>query len=148
MAKKRLTVLMACLVLTGCESLRQALPWQNAALQPEPNAESSVATLEPAPPKPAPPPTTQDSAQLIGLDRAALETLLGPPDRERRAYPAQVLGYRNSHCSLEIYLYPEVDSDSLQALSYSVTDAKGQQADGAAAAACAERIRRQRNADN
>ena len=87
-----------------------------AAIEPAP-AEPAVATVAPATDTEPQPeaiarlpeaePIDDDPAQLMALDRAALETLLGPPGLLREEPPAEVWLYQGTGCALHVFLYPE-----------------------------------------
>ncbi len=87
-----------------------------AAIEPAP-AESAVATVAPATDTEPQPeaiarlpeaePIDDDPAQLMTLDRAALEVLLGPPGLLREEAPGEVWLYQGTGCALHVFLYPE-----------------------------------------
>jgi hypothetical protein len=48
-------------------------------------------------------------ASLLGLDRPAVQHLLGEPGLVRRDDPAEVWQYRSRGCVLDVYFYPDRD---------------------------------------
>lgn len=48
---------------------------------------------------------TPSSADLSGLGRTQLVSLLGPADFNRVDGPAEIMQYRNGACTLDIFLY-------------------------------------------
>ena len=76
------------------------------------------------------PPTTGDQAskpavgQLVGLDFAAVRTLLGAPALEEIQPPATVWAYNGRGCVLSIFFYPHVDGGNFRALTYDVKGAE------------------------
>lgn len=61
----------------------------------------------PAAVQPVPPIRVRQTAELIGLDRTALEQQLGEPAMLRRDAPAEVWQYRSSTCVLSVFLYAD-----------------------------------------
>jgi hypothetical protein len=111
------------LLVAGCSAARvpaSAPPEIKpmAAIEPAPApAEPAVATVAPATDTEPQPeaiarlpeaePIDDDPAQLMTLDRAALEALLGPPGLLREEPPAEVWLYQGTGCALHVFLYPE-----------------------------------------
>ena len=118
---RAVAVLAAALLVAGCPAAQQAAP--------APAETKPMVTVEPAPTPPetavvivAPPaepeavarlpeaePIDDDPAQLMALDGAALEALLGPPGLLREEPPAEVWLYEGTGCALHVFLYPERD---------------------------------------
>ena len=70
--------------------------------------EAQVAASEPALPAPEPEATPHISPDsLIGLDREAVKTLLGPPTFVRRDKPTELWRYRHGSCALALFLYAD-----------------------------------------
>lgn len=69
-----------------------------AETQPQPEAVARLPEAEPI---------DDDPAQLMALDRAALEALLGPPGLLREEPPAEVWLYQGTGCALHVFLYSE-----------------------------------------
>ncbi|RMD64591.1 MAG: hypothetical protein D6826_02045 [Alphaproteobacteria bacterium] len=70
--------------------------------------EAMIARLPTPPSEPAPPPAppiNDDPRQLLGLDRARLDALLGPPTLIRREAPAEIWQYREGACIIDVFLY-------------------------------------------
>jgi hypothetical protein len=82
---------------------------------PEPVSEAVIeaaiaAVIPDEPPAPAAPPEPtidDDPAQVIDLNGAALEALLGVPSFSRRETGAQVWQYAGTACILDVYLYDD-----------------------------------------
>ncbi len=68
-----------------------------------PQAEVELARL----PASTPPDVDDDPEQLMGLDSAALEALLGEPGFRRDEPPAQVWQYHGEDCVLDVFLYTD-----------------------------------------
>lgn len=62
--------------------------------------------------------------QLVGLDFAAVRTLLGAPALEEIQPPATVWAYNGRGCVLNIFFYPHVDGGDFRALTYDVKGAE------------------------
>ena len=68
-------------------------------------ARTAAAAPPPAPErKPAP---EIDPESLIGLDRKAVRTLLGPPTFVRQEKPTELWRYRHGGCALVLFLYSD-----------------------------------------
>ena len=125
------------LLVAGCPAAQQP-----ASAPPE---TKPMVTIEPAEPEPAsvavaPPaepepeavarlpeaaPIDDDPAQLMALDRAALEALLGPPGLLREEPPAEVWLYQGTGCALHVFLYPERDGAPHRVTYYEVRGGGG-----------------------
>ena len=70
-------------------------------------------------------PIDDDPAQLMTLERAALEALLGPPGLLREEPPAEVWLYQGTGCALHVFLYPERDGAPHRVTYYEVRGGGG-----------------------
>ena len=69
---------------------------------------AQAAAAEPVPALPAPKPEPYiDPDSLMGLDREAVEALLGPPTFVRRDRPTELWRYRHGGCALALFLYAD-----------------------------------------
>ncbi len=84
-------------LLVGC-----AAPQQEAKIVP---AFGHVST--PAQPSLPPLPVGVSPAEVMGLDRLAVQKLLGDPGMVRREPPGEVWQYRTAACVLDIFLYDQ-----------------------------------------
>jgi hypothetical protein len=97
-------LLAAGLALSACQTGRSAPPVATAP-------QAAAAAPQPAPlPAPAPkvaalPPINDDPAQLMGLDRSGVNSLLGNPDLIRREAPAEIWQYVSGSCVFDVVLY-------------------------------------------
>ena len=84
-----------------------------------PNATGSSGTLFPEPPpsQDVPPPSP---VSLAGKSEAELRALLGIPTNEEQRPPGKLWRYRDGPCSLEIQLYPDVQTKQFGTLAYEV----------------------------
>jgi hypothetical protein len=130
--KASLSVLMAAAV-AGCQLDKPApavatAPPETAAA-PEPPAPpppppapaplpaqkpAQVAATTPPPPAPAGP----DPKQLVGLDFARTQQLLGKPAKQEEKPPAKVWVYNGTDCDLTIFFYADINSGEFRALTY------------------------------
>jgi len=62
--------------------------------------------------------------ELVGLDFAAVRTMLGDPALEEIQPPATVWAYNGRGCVLSVFFYPDVDGGSYRALTYQVKGAE------------------------
>ena len=108
---KWLIVLGASALAAACQTpAEDADPVATPAAEtPEPaEPEPSVAEETPLPvpePEPAPPPPDPDD--LLGLEPAAIQDLLGPVSLKRWEGDAQVMQFRNQHCIMDFYFYED-----------------------------------------
>ncbi len=114
-------------VVTGCQFDNRA---HTVATAP---AQATVAPAPPPPPpetvplpahKPAqvatavPPPAGPDPKQLVGLDFAQTQHLLGKPAKQEEKPPAKVWVYRGTECDLTIFFYADISTREFRALTY------------------------------
>ena len=126
-----LSILVAALV-TGCQLFdNHTHPVATAPAQtsvPEPPAPPPPPP--PAPPLPAhkpeqvatavPPPAGPDAKQLVGLDFAQTQHLLGKPAKQEEKPPAKVWVYNGTSCDLTIFFYADINTREFRALTYEV----------------------------
>src|SRR5690349_17124146 len=62
--------------------------------------------------------TPGQSGSLIGMDEEQLVALLGPPTSEKDQAPGKIWRYRKSRCTVELTLYPDVQTRIYRALAY------------------------------
>jgi hypothetical protein len=99
-------LLNAGLALAACQTGRNEPPVATA-----PQAAAPAAAPLPAPaPAPPPqvaalPPIDDDPAQLMGLTRSGVSSLLGDPDLIRREAPAEIWQYVSGTCVFDVVLY-------------------------------------------
>jgi glucose/arabinose dehydrogenase len=138
LATRTLGAGLGMLLLSGCEAMRADFarltsPTPAAATtarKPSPPpaarpvkpvavaaATAAASTLAPAPDAPVaegPPPV------LTGLRESELRAMLGPPTSEENRPPGKQLRYRNGKCTLDIQLYPDVETKQYGTLAYKV----------------------------
>ncbi len=128
--RTRVAIAGLALLVAGCPAAQNP---SGAPPETKPPETQQMVTIEPAPaPTPAEPgvvtvapatetepqpeaiarlpeaePIDDDPAQLMALDGAALEALLGPPGLLRKEPPAEVWLYQGTGCALHVFLYPE-----------------------------------------
>jgi hypothetical protein len=90
-----------------------------AAAAPKP-----ATTAEPAEPAVASAPakltTTAAPVDLIGKSEGELRTLLGPPTSVEERAPGKTWHYREGQCTVDIQLYPDVQTKQFGTLAYEV----------------------------
>jgi hypothetical protein len=129
-----LCVLAAAIALTGCESRPDRTAY-DATLQSAPPADTKppqavVAIREPQKPvsRPAPHPVQRPPQpeapvpELVGLNEQQLTELLGAPTSQVGNGPGKHWYYRIRRCTLNLSLFPNVDTHIFRSLSYEVTD--------------------------
>jgi hypothetical protein len=126
-------VVAAVCVLSGCEAMQGALfkPAQppNQAGTPAKGAtrtttsgDRQTAAFEP-PARPGVKPSRPnipgiDPKLLIGKNQNEAEAVLGPPSAVQAAPPATIWQYKADGCTLDVFFYMDMGSNSLRALAY------------------------------
>jgi hypothetical protein len=118
------------MILTGCASPRKNTDSQKAAPEaivlPKP---VDVAAAPRKPPKPDAKAVAMAAQQkidgLIGLDEASLKLVMGEPASKEDTAPSQLWVYRRHQCTMNITLYPDVETKKFHALNYEVNGNDG-----------------------
>jgi hypothetical protein len=127
-----LSILMAA-VVTGCQLFDNHAPSGATA----PAQTTAAPALPPPPPEPAPlpaqkpaqvattapiaaPPPGPDPKQLVGLDFAQTQHLLGKPTKQDEKPPAKVWTYSGTECDLTIFFYADINTRQFRALTYEI----------------------------
>ena len=125
-----LSILMAAAV-AGCQFNKPAPAVATAPAQP-------VAAPQPPDPPPPPPeaaplpaqkpaqlattatpaPAGPDPKQLVGLDFAQTQHLLGQPSKQEEKPPAKIWVYNGTECDLTIFFYADINTGVFRALTY------------------------------
>jgi hypothetical protein len=92
------------------------------------------------PPAEAPPPPIK----LDGLEAAAVEKQLGPPQVQADSPPAVVWRYAAGDCAVDVYLYKDLQSGALRAL---FVDVKGDDRSDQRREVCLQRLAERHAAD-
>jgi hypothetical protein len=129
------------LLLSGCQVARNAQSDLNRLVNSDPFASPKPAASAPrtataaAAPKPATTATTAEPAvasapakltttaapvDLIGKSEGELRTLLGPPTSVEERAPGKTWHYREGQCTVDIQLYPDVQTKQFGTLAYEV----------------------------
>jgi hypothetical protein len=128
-AGRRAIVLTAVLLVAACTEtkpppeLRTSIPLETATPVPPP-----------APAKPPAPPrketaeeekakhdiATQGIDRLIGLNESEIQSILGPPMLQEDRAPTKLWVFRSRNCTINVTLYPDVETREFHALSYEV----------------------------
>lgn len=58
---------------------------------------------------------------LVGLDEQQVEAVLGAPTEQEDRAPAKTWRYRSGSCTVDLALYPDVETRVFRTLSYAVT---------------------------
>src|SRR5262249_20071279 len=143
------TVAVGLLLMTGCQTVRtigddfsRALssqptsqqsrsvataptarprPAATAATAVPPSSSSSSATDEVvSPTAPARPPSDGTTVSLAGKSENELRALLGAPTSEEDRPPGKRWRYRDGQCTLDVQLYPDVQTKQFGTLAYEV----------------------------
>ena len=134
LATRTLGVGLGMLLLSGCEAMRADFerltsptpPAPVTARKTTPAVQPVAARVVPKPAAPAAVPTTAAPAAddrppvLTGYRESELRALLGPPTSEEDHPPGKQWRYRNGKCTLDIQLYPDVETKQYGTLAYKV----------------------------
>jgi hypothetical protein len=63
--------------------------------------------------------------QVIGLDEAALRAAFGEPAAQEETAPSKLWIYRRRQCTMNVTLYPDVETRKFHALNYEVSGNDG-----------------------
>jgi hypothetical protein len=126
------------LLLSGCQVARNAQSDLSRLVNSDPfatpkpavsaprtaSAAAKPATTEPAVAAAAPaksaPTTTVAPVDLIGKSEGEVRALLGPPTSVEERAPGKTWHYREGQCSVDIQLYPDVQTKQFGTLAYEV----------------------------
>lgn len=135
----------AALVLNSCAYWKER--FGEPAAPPRPAVTKPAPSVTQTTPQPAPAPKPRrvardsrdtkepekvasvDPKNLIGLQPAAVERLLGSPSNVSSNDPSLVWTYAGQGCSFQVFFYPDLKTATFHALKYSST--AGEQADNA-----------------
>jgi hypothetical protein len=121
-------LLAACAETTPPPELRSSSPIQTDVPAPPPGPAVHAAlpphkpgvpaTSEGAPEAGAP--GTHGVEQLVGLNETELQNALGPPMLQEEKAPTKLWVFRSHNCTINVTLYPDVQTRQFHALSYEV----------------------------
>lgn len=94
----------------------QVTPRPTAKANPAPSPAPSVPPAPPTPPAPA----AVSSLPLAGKNEAEIRAALGSPSAEEERPPGKRWRYRDGQCTLDIQLYPNVETKQFTTLAYDV----------------------------
>jgi hypothetical protein len=136
LAARTLGAGLGLLLLSGCEAMRADF---ERLTSPTPSASASARKPTPAvkpaaarvAPKPAAAPAAAAASPaaaaadvpppvLTGYRESQLRAMLGPPTSEESHPPGKQWRYRNGKCTLDIQLYPDVETKQYGTLAYKV----------------------------
>jgi hypothetical protein len=135
--RRHVSLLLLAGGLAGCSHMGKT---DQSAIQPAPIVEAAVtpAVTTPVRPKrPHPAPAVAADAKpqiddLIGWNEAEIRTVFGAPAVQEDHAPTKRWVYHARQCTMNVTLYPEVETRQFQALNYEVNaddgSAKRQQA--------------------
>jgi hypothetical protein len=133
----RVLLLMIAAAVAGCAHSDKT---DKSAGQPTPAVDTvAAAPVVAAPPhkKPHPAPAVAANEkpqidELIGWNESEIRTVFGAPTAQEDHAPTKRLVYHDRQCTMNVTLYPEVETRQFQALNYEVNaddgSAKRQQA--------------------
>ncbi|MFM9841974.1 MAG: hypothetical protein ACKVOI_03295 [Dongiaceae bacterium] len=101
-------------------------PKKSAPAQPTPPQTSKASPapspppLAPPPAPPAPAPAALGSLPLAGKSESEIRAAFGSPSAEEERPPGKRWRYRDGQCTLDIQLYPNVETKQFTTLAYDV----------------------------
>lgn len=114
---------VAVVALSGCESMNAALFPSKTEPAPAPVMASAVPHASTTPDvrpgvKPPLPPRRIDPKSLVGKNQGDVRDILGPPTTTQNAAPATIWRYTAQACSLDVFFYMDLGTNTLRALTY------------------------------
>jgi hypothetical protein len=139
----RQTLVLGLFLLSGCEVAQNAQRDFNRVIQSNvgtatptnPSYQARAAAPRPAPAKPdpkppeeakaAPPPAAtpappSENVNLTGKSEGQVRALLGAPTSVEERAPGKTWHYRDGQCSVDVQLYPDVQTRQFGTLAYEV----------------------------
>jgi hypothetical protein len=95
-------------------------PTQSAPAQTNQAATPSRPAAAPAPASPAPESPAVTSLPLAGKSESEIRAVFGTPSAEEERPPGKRWRYRDGQCTLDIQLYPNVETKQFTTLAYHV----------------------------
>jgi hypothetical protein len=135
LATRTLGVGLGVLLLSGCAAMRADFERITSPTQPAPAARKATPSVQPTAARVAPKPAAPDAVPAIaaaapaasapplvltGYRESELRALLGPPTSEEVHPPGKQWRYRTGTCTLDIQLYPDVETKQYGTLAYKV----------------------------
>jgi hypothetical protein len=130
-AGRHAIVLAAVLLIAACTEtkpppeLRTSIPLETATPAPPPSP-----VKPPAPPRKEKETVEEEKAKhdiatqgidrLIGLNESEIQSILGPPMLQEDRAPTKLWVFRSRNCTINVTLYPDVETREFHALSYEV----------------------------
>lgn len=72
-------------------------------------------------PRPKTKPEIVDPRTLVGLDKMAIEQMLGAPQHITLAQPATVWAWEQDGCRMRLFFYPDLAAQKFRALTYEIS---------------------------
>lgn len=72
-------------------------------------------------PRPKVKPVIVDPKSLVGLDKLAIEEMLGAPQHITLAQPATVWAWEQDGCRMRLFFYPDLAAQKFRALTYEIS---------------------------
>lgn len=72
-------------------------------------------------PRPKTKPEIVDPKSLVGLDKNAIEQMLGAPQHITLAQPATVWAWEQDGCRMRLFFYPDLAAQKFRALTYEIS---------------------------
>lgn len=125
--RNRLSLILLAGLVAGCQSGK---PDKNTAVQTAAPPPTQVAiapeAVQPRPKKPKPPVVTHAQIdELIGWNESEIKTVFGSPASEEDNAPTKRWVYHSKQCTMNVTLYPEVETKQFHALNYEVSSDDG-----------------------
>ena len=139
------TVGVGLLLLTGCEASRNMRDdlLRLTSSQPTAQKSQSAKSVTSTRPRTTPPASTTDAAavaatatsdepparpaatgspalSLVGKSETELRAMLGAPTSEEDRPPGKLWRYRDGQCTLDVHLYPDIETKQFGSLGYAV----------------------------
>lgn len=104
----------------GAPPTQPTPPQTNQAATPPSRPPTAPAPVSPGPVSPAPEPSAITSLPLAGKSESQIRAAFGAPSTEEERPPGKRWRYRDGPCTLDIQLYPNVETKQFTTLAYDV----------------------------
>ena len=108
----------AAVTATATSDKPPALPAATATSDEPPTRPAATATSDEPPTRPAA--TGSPALSLVGKSETELRAMLGAPTSEEDRPPGKRWRYRDGQCTLDVQLYPDVQTKQFGTLAYEV----------------------------
>jgi len=125
--RNRLLLIILAGLVAGCQSGKPDPGTAVKAAAPPPTQVAiAPEAVQPRPKKPKPPAVPKAQIdELVGWNESEIRTVFGPPASQEDNAPTKRWVYHAKQCTMNVTLYPEVETKQFHALNYEVSSDDG-----------------------